>query len=188
MDSRRIVSWLWLVFLVYWLAAAFGTKRYAPGSRRRGFVVRIVVILAVALLLEAPAARRYVAHLHGAKNPALCAAGAALCAAGLAFAIWARVHLARNWGVPMSLREGHELITMGPYRFVRHPIYTGLLLMVSGSSIVEGGWWPLWLIVFVAYAIYSAWTEERTMMQQFPDQYAEYKKRTPGRFLPFRPF
>ena len=80
--------------------------------------------------------------------------------------------------MPMSLREGHELVTTGPYAYVRHPIYTGILLAFMGSTLVQ--WFPgiLLLVAFFAYFVYAAKVEERSMMRQFPNEYAAYIKRT----------
>jgi protein-S-isoprenylcysteine O-methyltransferase Ste14 len=97
-------------------------------------------------------------------------AGLIVCMAGFALAVWARRHLGRNWGMPMSLKEGHELVTTGPYRYVRHPIYTGMLLAILGSALVNG---PIWVVVFAGmaiYCVYCARTEESLMLKQFPEQ------------------
>jgi protein-S-isoprenylcysteine O-methyltransferase Ste14 len=105
------------------------------------------------------------------------AAGAALCIVGLAFAIWARVSLGRNWGMPMTQHENPELVTSGPYRLVRHPIYTGMSSMLIGTALV----YPLAALPclgMVGYTVYSALREERDMEQRFPGSYAEYKKRS----------
>ena len=63
-------------------------------------------------------------------------AGVMLCILGLQFAVWARVTLGRSWGMPMTLHANPELVTAGPYRYVRHPIYTGLSAMLIGTSLV----------------------------------------------------
>jgi protein-S-isoprenylcysteine O-methyltransferase Ste14 len=63
----------------------------------------------------------------------LTAIGAVLFACGIALAVWARLHLGRNWGMPMTQRAEPELVTSGPYRFVRHPIYSGLLTAMLGD-------------------------------------------------------
>jgi protein-S-isoprenylcysteine O-methyltransferase Ste14 len=84
----------------------------------------------------------------------------------------------------MSLREGHELVTTGPYRFVRHPIYSGVLLALLGSGLAAGSLWFLILALTFPFYIYSAWEEERVMMRQFPDAYPEYKRRTSA-LIPF---
>lgn len=68
---------------------------------------------------------------------------------GLAFAVWARIHLGRNWSGTVTVKEDHELIRSGPYGIVRHPIYTGLLLAIAGTAIVFGEWRAVcWRLVF----------------------------------------
>ena len=104
--------------------------------------------------------------------------GVILCAAGVSFAVWARVHLGMIWGMPMSLREKPELVTSGPYQFVRHPIYSGFLIAMFGTALVDGMIWFLAFIIMGIYFIYSATREEKMMAEQFPDKYPEYKKRT----------
>jgi protein-S-isoprenylcysteine O-methyltransferase Ste14 len=68
----------------------------------------------------------------GIHSPVLGAIGAIVFASGIALAVWARVQLGRNWGLPMTQKDEPELVTSGPYRFVRHPIYSGLLAGYSG--------------------------------------------------------
>lgn len=102
-------------------------------------------------------------------------AGVALCVVGLAFATWARVTLGRSWGMPMSLHDSPELVTSGPYRFVHHPIYTGLAAMLIGTALV----YPLAVVpavVMIAYSLFSAVREERDMQNRLGDAYRDYKK------------
>ncbi len=95
-----------------------------------------------------------------------------LCIAGLVFCVWARVTLGRNWSGTITLKEGHELIERGPYRFVRHPIYTGMLAMFLASAIALGhlGGFAAVLLAFVSFWI-KLGEEEKLMLRQFPDQY-----------------
>lgn len=86
--------------------------------------------------------------------------------------------------MPMTLKEGHELVTTGPYRYVRHPIYTGMFLAILGSALITGRVFLLILAGMAIYCIYSARTEERLMLEQFPEQYAQYKRRTKA-IIPF---
>jgi protein-S-isoprenylcysteine O-methyltransferase Ste14 len=97
-------------------------------------------------------------------------------AAGAGLAIWAKVYLGKNWGLPMTLQQGSQLVTSGPYKFVRHPIYTGWILAMIGSAIASGVLWLLFPFVFCAYFVFSAVTEEKILTQAFPTQYPEYKK------------
>lgn len=112
------------------------------------------------------------------------AIGAVCTALGIGLAIFARAYLGRNWGVPMSRKENPELVTGGPYAFIRHPIYAGVILAMLGSMIGESVYWTLPLILFGAYFIYSARREEQLMSTQFPEQYPSYIKRT-KMFVPF---
>ena len=185
MRPNLMILALWLAFTAYWLVSAFGTKKYVPGSRRHGSAIRILFIVAVWFLFHNAAVRNYVGHSSFSSNPAVQIAGVLICAAGMAFAFWARMHLGRNWGVPMSLREGHELVTTGPYHLVHHPIYAGILFACLGSGLAADNWWFIAFLLFLAYFTYSARIEERTMMRQFPDQYPEYKRKTRGSILPF---
>jgi protein-S-isoprenylcysteine O-methyltransferase Ste14 len=104
--------------------------------------------------------------------------GVVLCLVGFGFAVWARVHIGRNWGMPMSLREGHELVTSGPYAYVRHPIYSGLMLAMIGSAFTASLLWLLGLPLYFAYFLFSARSEEKTMRAQFPDAYPAYRRHT----------
>jgi len=107
----------------------------------------------------------------------LAAVGAVLCVLGIGIAVWARVYLGRNWSPAPALKHGHELVTSGPYTLVRHPIYTGVILAVLGSTLAS----PQWLIIFFLITGMFIWrvhVEEALMLKQFPNQYPEYKKRT----------
>ena len=104
--------------------------------------------------------------------------GLVLFAVGLGFAIWARVHIGRNWGTPMTQKEEPELVTSGPYRLVRHPIYSGILVAGFGTAVALS--WVGLIVVAMAgtYFLYSATVEERSLTEQFPDTYPTYKRAT----------
>jgi protein-S-isoprenylcysteine O-methyltransferase Ste14 len=173
-----IVGALWLSFLLFWLFAAAFTKRSAGGPPRLG-TLRLLLALGVVLLLQTLLHAHVLRQVPGMpRNPELAVAGTVLCALGFGFAIWARLHLGRNWGMPMSLREGHELVTSGPYALVRHPIYSGILLALLGTALAAGFWRMLLFLVVLAYLVYSATVEERAMRAQFPDEYPAYTRRT----------
>jgi protein-S-isoprenylcysteine O-methyltransferase Ste14 len=110
--------------------------------------------------------------------------GAIIATAGAILAFTARAAIGRNWGPPASRRTDTELITSGPYAFVRHPIYSGILLMIIGTAV---GIVPTWWLVAAAagfYFFYSARAEERFMAERFPDTYPAYRART-KMLLPF---
>ena len=178
-----LLAALWIAFAAIWLAAALNTKRYAR-TNMRSAIVRASLILIIFTLLRNHAARHFFGGVERMIwNPVIASVGIALAALGIGFAIWARVQLGRNWGMPMSLKEDAELITRGPYAYVRHPIYGGVLLAMLGSALVSV-WWGAVLVLFGIYFIWSAKTEENIMTAQFPQLYADYMKRT-KMFIPF---
>jgi protein-S-isoprenylcysteine O-methyltransferase Ste14 len=111
-------------------------------------------------------------------TPVVQTIGVFVCASGIAFSIWAKIHLGKNWGMPMAMKENPDLIVTGPYSFIRHPIYTGMLIAMLGSMVTVGSMWLFWFILFFASFIYSAKKEEKNMLLQFPDEYRDYMKRT----------
>lgn len=104
--------------------------------------------------------------------------GLAVFAAGLALAVWARIYLGRNWGTPMSQKIEPELVTTGPYGWVRHPIYSGIILGVTGTAIAVSLYWLVAVVLLGGYFTYSAIVEERNMASLFPDAYPGYKRST----------
>lgn len=177
-----IVITSWVVFLAYWAISAIGVKRDVNETKwGKNAVNRILVLIfAIAVFWIAS----HVGFSQYRFGETVDIIGAALSVIGIAFAIWARWNLGRNWSGTPAMKEGHELITSGPYTFVRHPIYTGMLVAILGSTLT-GGW--LWLTVFVVSCIFvlsKIRVEERYMMQLFPDTYPAYKKRTKA-LIPF---
>jgi len=181
-----IIPACWILFSVIWLLAAASTKRsiYRESGAQR---LRYWILLVLAYLLLTRGHRLpypFNVRIVPATETVEWMAGI-LCIAGLAFCVWARATLGRNWSGTITLKEGHELIERGPYRFVRHPIYTGLLAMFLATAIAFG---YLGGIVAVILAFASFWIklseEERLMLQQFPDQYQSYQQRV-KRIIPF---
>jgi protein-S-isoprenylcysteine O-methyltransferase Ste14 len=163
----------WAAFWLYWLVAAFGTKRgHVPWSR----VLRIrVLLMAVVIVLIRLGVFR---HTELNTDPWRDGLGLALFALGLGAAVWARVQIGRNWGVPMTRKEEPELVTSGPYRLVRHPIYSGILLAGIGTAVSLSWFWLIAVGVAAAYFVYSATVEERYLSEQFPDAYPAYRRST----------
>lgn len=180
-----IVTVSWLCFVVYWVIASRDTKRTVGrtgGGRSIG--LRTVATIAVALLATSGGFSGYGPHVPADVDQAMGAVGAALCAGGIAFAIWARWQLGRNWGMPGSIKADPELITSGPYSVVRHPIYTGVVVALAGTALVHGMAWWIIVIGFLVYFLSSASAEEREMQRQFPDRYPEYRDHT-KRLIPY---
>jgi protein-S-isoprenylcysteine O-methyltransferase Ste14 len=162
----------WVVFWVYWLAMSGNVK---TGHTRWGQFagVRVAVIIVVLLLLRLRLLKGEVV-----RSPSLEGIGLAIWVLGLALAVWARVYIGRNWGMPMSRKDSPDLVTSGPYRTIRHPIYSGILLALVGTTVAVSLYWLVAVALIGAYFIYSAVNEERYMTEQFPDSYPAYKHST----------
>ena len=183
---KNIISICWSVFLVVWLLAAIFTKRTVYRERRAQRLRYTIPILIGCYLLFRGYRLPYPFNLHIIPRiNAILVAAAILCICGLGFCFWARAALGGNWSGTVTLKENHELILRGPYRLVRHPIYTGLLAMVIATVIQQGhiaGVIGL-ILVFVSFWI-KLNDEEELMRKQFPDQYAAYGERV-KRIIPF---
>lgn len=175
-----VIDVLWAGWLGYWLLRARDNKatvrREAVGARLR----RVMVMVAAAILLIAPVTPGSTAGPLAARfmddSATLAWAGCALLATGLAFAIWARVHLGRNWSGRITIKQDHELIRSGPYALVRHPIYTGLLLAFAGTALASGTWASLLATALITGMLWSKIRlEERWMQEVFGGQYTQYR-------------
>ena len=163
----------WGAFWAYWLAAAFSMRRTRIVWSQQ---LRIRVVLVVAFIVLV---RLHIFRDRGLNTgPWLVGLGLVLFALGLACAVWARVHIGRNWGPPMTQKEQPQLVTSGPYRLIRHPIYSGILLAGIGTAMALS--WLGMIAVGLAgvYFVYSATVEEHYMAEQFPETYPAYRRAT----------
>jgi len=174
---KSAIGICWIVFWVGWLAAALGSKQGRASSRRMPCAG--VTALSVIIVLRVAGGSSLEVHSLG-----LVVVGAVVFACGLALAIWARVYLGGNWGMPMTQKLEPELVTTGPYRFVRHPIYSGLLLALLGTTLANNLFGLIVLLVAGAYFIYAATVEERNLAATFPTTYPAYRERT-RKLIPF---
>jgi protein-S-isoprenylcysteine O-methyltransferase Ste14 len=184
--ARIVISTCWGVFVFVWVLAAIFTKRtvyHQSGARRLRYLIPIVLgwFLVFRGYRLAPPFNVHIIP----ETDAILVAAAILCLCGLGFCLWARAVLGRNWSGTVTLKENHELIVRGPYRLVRHPIYTGLLAMLIATAMEQGhiaGMIGL-VLVFISFWIKLS-DEEEVMRTQFSDQYHAYQLRT-KRIVPF---
>lgn len=175
----------WSLFLLVWFMSSLGVKKASQeGVERQRSWIRLLVFFAIVYFFNPNSLQKLVGMHLLSSNPFVGSIGVVICVAGVAFAIWAKFHLGSNWGAPMTVKEKPELITTGPYRFVRHPIYSGICVGMLGSALVGGLPWFIWFILLSASFVYSAKQEEKTMESQFSIDYRDYKKRT-KMLLPF---
>ncbi len=179
----------WYVFCAYW---AITWLRVERTKAREKSVDRLVTVVAVVLaynllfanwLRIGPLRMRFMPE-----EPWIGWMGIVLTYIGVALAIWARYCIGVYWSARVTLKEGHRLIRSGPYAYVRHPIYTGMLLGAAGTALVIGEWRGI-LAVVLLLAAHSrkALREESLLTTEFGDEYASYRQNTGFLFPRLRP-
>lgn len=185
MGGMTVCGYLWLAWLVIWMAWAIRTK---PTRVREGISSRlsysVLVFAGFLLLFSNDVPRDWLRIRLFPANPWTAALGIAITVAGLAFAIWARAYIGTNWSGTVTVKVGHQLVRTGPYRWVRHPIYSGLILAMLGTAIerrqVRGI--IAILLVYAGFKVKSR-IEERAMTNTFGADYDDYS-RTTGAIVP----
>jgi protein-S-isoprenylcysteine O-methyltransferase Ste14 len=173
---------MWLSWAAYWWLASLGAKRV---DRREPLGSRLLHLLPLTFAFWLLWADRLGGSILNERMfpsaPWIVWAATLITAAGLLFAVWARVHLGRNWSGTVTIKQDHELIVSGPYAIVRHPIYTGLLIAFVGSALARGEWRGL-IAILLAWA--TLWrklrVEERWMTERFGQEYEAYRRRVPA--------
>jgi protein-S-isoprenylcysteine O-methyltransferase Ste14 len=176
----------WLVLLFYWIwmwnkAKPIATGHTDPWSNLN----RVLIVISMLLLGSRQLSIGFLGYELIPRTLAKALTGLVLTSAGVAFAIWARKTLADNWSAQPEVKQNHELIVSGPYKIVRHPIYTGILIAVLGTAVMIGQ-----VRGFIALAIsfialwHKSGFEEDLMRRQFPQQYDAYA-RSVKRLIPW---
>lgn len=175
---HNLFTVLWIAFFVYWQIMAIrvkATQQLEPIASR---VLRVVMFGAAVLLWSIPTPVTWLNLRLWPQNRLTFWTGFAITLAGLLFCVWARVHLGRNWSRSVTIKQDHELIVTGPYALVRHPIYTGLLTGLIGTSLAVGE--VRALLAFALFAV-PIWLklrlEEKWMRGQFGAKYQAYSER-----------
>lgn len=186
-NAREIITACWLMYLGVWLITAFRLKPIARAADSASRIWELLILVCAAELLfgEAPKVALLDARWLPAL-PQLVGLGIALTAAGAAFSIVARLYLGENWSATATIKQDHELIRTGPYRLVRHPIYTGTLIAAIGTAIALGETRDLLALPLVIVGFWlKARSEERLLMSNFGDRYAAYRREVRGAIIPY---
>ncbi len=193
---RMILTGCWLIAMAVWLAMAFTAKadiRAQKTEERESYsLLFLASILFTVLPMRGPppaddgaVAAAFLPLVPDSE--ALQWTSALIALVGLGLALWARLTLGRNWSAAVAIKQDHTLITSGPYRAIRHPIYTALLLLLLATCLAVRA--PFSIAGFVLMAL-SCWiklrAEEAMMREAFPEHYPPYAARTkrlvPGLF------
>jgi len=184
--TLQIIGALWLIWAAYWLVSALGQK---PVRRHESPLARLsqIAFIGAAFYLLVSLGHRSSSLWRARFVPATAVvsiAAIALTFAGVAFSIWARYCLGRNWSAAVTIREGHELIRRGPYARIRHPIYTGMLIALIGTALGIGELRALVAFALVLFGfVLKARREERLLASEFGAAFEEHRRHT-GFFLP----
>jgi protein-S-isoprenylcysteine O-methyltransferase Ste14 len=177
--TGQFIALCWAIFIIYWIVASFGVKRTVEKQAVWWRIQILLIAVAIAFFLSHHDAILWSYTL----TVGIIADIVTLI--GLIIILWARTVLGGNWSTAAVLKENQELIQIVPYRYVRHPIYSGLMLMVLGVAIFYGR-----AIGFIAFIIsfIASWLrarqEEKLLTKHFPEEYPNYKKRDKA-FIPF---
>jgi protein-S-isoprenylcysteine O-methyltransferase Ste14 len=184
-SAGDVVDAAWLVFGVYWIASAFRVRKKIKREPATQALARIVLLCVAFILFYSSDPRfgilneRFIPHREWIRG-----LGAALTVAGVTFAIWARYHIGQYWSGAVALKVGHQLIRTGPYSRIRHPIYTGILLALTGTTLLIGQYRAIVaLAIWVIGLTWKASREEALLAGEFGPAFEEHKRLT-GFFLP----
>jgi protein-S-isoprenylcysteine O-methyltransferase Ste14 len=184
---HQVITLLWVAWLIFWI---FSARQGKATERRETALSRLLhfgpIALGMFVLSSNPGTLSPGLSVRWIREPEwLYWFSAALVAVGLVFACWARVSLGSNWSAAVTLKRDHQLIVSGPYRYVRHPIYTGLLFALFGTALETTAWRGVIGFALIATAIaYKYRTEERFLTDKFGDEYVRYKGDVPA-LVPF---
>ncbi|OWW23159.1 hypothetical protein B4Q04_22145 [Zobellia sp. OII3] len=172
----------WLIVLTYWFVSGFTAKKVKsqePILKRFLFywlplIVAGLLLGPTELFMHMLIRENFVEHTNFVGT-----IGLTICIFGAIMACWSRYRLGNNWSLSVQNKEDHELIQSGLYKIVRHPIYTGFLLLFIGNTIIVGDYRGIIavLIVFISFW-FKLTKEEKLLTENFGNQYLEYKKRT----------
>lgn len=176
----RIIYALWLTQTTYLTVSSFRARRDTKPHLGQSFGLLFALIAAWLL----PRLRVFRFVNFAPANRILSIIGIVGCATGMGFQVWARETLGKNWSQTVSAKEGHELVTSGPYRFVRHPMYAGGFVACIASAIVAGGPFVFAALTVGPIFLWRVGAEDKLMTQQFPNEYPAYMIRTKA-LIPF---
>ncbi|MBA4849312.1 isoprenylcysteine carboxylmethyltransferase family protein [Emticicia sp. BO119] len=176
------IKLLWAILMMYWFISGYNSKKT---KEQEPLIKRVLFYwfpVFVSMYLLGPG--EWFGHTWLRENfvphsDLVGIIGLSFGATGLGIACWARYTLGRNWSLSVQKKEDHELIANGLYRWIRHPIYTGLLLLFIGTALIVGDYRGILavIIIFISFWV-KLKKEEKWLMQVFGEDYHSYIKQT----------
>jgi protein-S-isoprenylcysteine O-methyltransferase Ste14 len=170
----------WYALAIYWAISALRVKQTKVQEDLGGRLLHISLMgLAFLFLFSHRLDLGFLGQRFAPASDWLRTSGIVLTFVGAGIAIWARYSLGQYWSARVTLKVDHQLIRSGPYAWVRHPLYSGLLLAMAGSALVAGEWRAVvgFLLGLMEFSRKAA-KEEALLATEFGDQYQEFRKRT----------
>jgi len=185
MSAMDICGYLWIGFFAIWILWGIKTKptqSREPVRSRMSYIV--FTVAAYFLMFSGDVTQSWLRQRLFAPSALTNSLGVTVTLAGILFAFWARFYLGENWSGAVTVKVGHQLIRTGPYRWVRHPIYTGLISAMLGTALVRHQVRGIFatVLAYVGFKIKSK-IEERTMISTFGNEYDNYRQTT-GAIVP----
>jgi len=183
--SRTLIFSCFAIFILFWLATAFSTKRTVKRAKIPFAAVLLLLPFAVIEMWFFGPRVLGSGAVIWTVTPFIAVVADVLALSGLVVMLWARVTIGRNWSGGVVLKEDHELIQSGPYAYVRHPIYSGVFLLMLGFTVFRGQAPALVMMVMVVVLLsLKASQEEKLLVSHFPVEYPAYRKRVKA-LIPF---
>jgi protein-S-isoprenylcysteine O-methyltransferase len=175
-QLRQVAGFLWMALVLVWLVSALRTKRTIQRqSSASQLLYTAILVVGVYLIFAKGTGIPWLDRQLVLVGIPITLVGLVTVLMGVVFSIWARVMLGGNWSNSVTVKEDHTLVRRGPYRIVRHPIYSGILLGMIGSALQRG---EIRSFVGIVICGLSFWlktrAEEQFMVQRFGEEYLQY--------------
>ncbi|HEV8247182.1 MAG TPA: isoprenylcysteine carboxylmethyltransferase family protein [Polyangiaceae bacterium] len=185
MEPETIVTVLWGLFILSWAASAAWAER-SSARMSLGPLTRLYVAgaMAAAVLAVVHLAMPGMRERLWPAQPLLDWPLTIVCALGLAFCWWARLHIGKLWSAGVDRKEGHRVVDSGPYGWVRHPIYSGVIVAALAFALVRAR--PSGMLLALLFAVFfslKARKEEEFLREELGDAYDAYRTKV-GRLVP----
>ncbi|MGA2914308.1 MAG: isoprenylcysteine carboxylmethyltransferase family protein [Methanoregula sp.] len=184
----QIIAGIWAVFMAFLFIPALQVG--APVERRSSRYIQWSFIIAIIVMILVIILARYESQTLALRvipdSPVAGITGIVLTIAGLGFSAWARRHLGKYWSSMVMVKVGHRIIRTGPYRIVRNPMYTGLLIAFVGAAIAIGELLAfVALIIGIVSVLVKIKAEEEILLEKFGEEYLQYKRDVGAAIIPW---